>query len=101
MPSGAVYIDPRDIIDPSAAGNIMTGKGVDAEGKTVTIVEKRAKEELVEALENKRDVNFMYKIVSNSVIMKFPVTLRKDVNIEKDDVKFGFNLTIDSKISST
>ena len=101
MPSGTVYIEPKDIIDPSAQGNLVTGKGVDAEGKTVAIVEKRAKEELVEALENKRDVNFMYKIVSNSVIMKFPVTLRKEVNIDKDDVKFGFNLTIDSKISST
>jgi hypothetical protein len=43
----------------------------------------------------------MYKLVSNSNIMKFPVTLREAFNIEKDEVKFGFNLHIESKRSAT
>jgi len=43
----------------------------------------------------------MYKIVSNNVIMKFQVTLNVGFDIEKDDVKFGFNLHIEQKRSST
>ena len=43
----------------------------------------------------------MYKIVSNSTILKFQVTLREGFNFEKDDVKFGFNLHIESKRSAT
>lgn len=37
----------------------------------------------------------MYKIVSNNVIMKFQITLNNGFDIEKDDVKFGFNLHIE------
>lgn len=43
----------------------------------------------------------MYKVVSNSAILKFPVTLRKGFNVEKDDLKFGFDLQLEAKISST
>jgi hypothetical protein len=43
----------------------------------------------------------MYKIVSNNVIMKFQVTLNVGFDIEKDDVKFGFNLHIEQKRTST
>ena len=43
----------------------------------------------------------MYKIVSNNVIMKFQVTLNLGFDIEKDDVKFGFNLHIEQKRTST
>jgi hypothetical protein len=43
----------------------------------------------------------MYKIVSNNVIMKFQVTLNMGFDIEKDDVKFGFNLHIEQKRTAT
>jgi hypothetical protein len=43
----------------------------------------------------------MYKIVSNNVIMKFQVTLNVGFDIEKDDVKFGFNLHIEQKRTAT
>jgi len=43
----------------------------------------------------------MYKIVSNNVIMKFQVTLNVGFDIDKDDVKFGFNLHIEQKRTST
>jgi hypothetical protein len=43
----------------------------------------------------------MYKIVSNNVIMKLQVTLNVGFDIEKDDVKFGFNLHIEQKRTST
>jgi len=43
----------------------------------------------------------MYKIVSNNVIIKFQVTLNVGFDIEKDDVKFGFNLHIEQKRTST
>ena len=33
--------------------------------------------------------------------MKFPVTLRKDFNVEKDDMKFGFYMHVEYKISSS
>lgn len=33
--------------------------------------------------------------------MKFMVNLRKGFDIEKDEVKFGFNIHIDSKRSNT
>ena len=63
--------------------------------------EKRSKEELLEVLTDKSDLGYMYKIVSNSTILKFQVTLREGFNVEKDDVKFGFNLHIESKRSAT
>jgi hypothetical protein len=43
----------------------------------------------------------MYKIVSNNVIMKLQVTLNVGFDIEKDDVKFGFNLHIEQKRTAT
>lgn len=46
------------------------------------------------------DVRFLYKIVSNNIIMKLMVSIKPDFNIEKDDVKFGFNLHMHSKRSS-
>ena len=50
---------------------------------------------------DKADIGYMYKIVSNSNILKFPVTLRENFNVEKDEVKFGFNLHIESRRSAT
>ena len=52
-------------------------------------------------LADKADIGYMYKIVSNSNILKFPVTLRENFNVEKDEVKFGFNLHIESRRSAT
>lgn len=52
-------------------------------------------------LVDKADIGYMYKIVSNSNILKFPVTLRESFNVEKDEVKFGFNLHIESRRSAT
>ena len=43
----------------------------------------------------------MHKIVSNSAIMKFPVTLRKGFNVDLDELKFGFYMHVESKRSST
>jgi len=44
---------------------------------------------------------FLYKIVANNTIMKFNVVLNKGFDIEKDEVKFGFNIFIDNKRSNT
>lgn len=44
---------------------------------------------------------FIHKIVQNNIIMRFPVTLRKDFNVEKDEVKFGFYLHMESNDIST
>ena len=43
-------------------------------------------------LTEKADVRYLYKIVSNNIIIKFMVSIKPDFNIERDDVKFGFNL---------
>lgn len=91
MPLGEVLIEPKDIIDPAAQGNLITGNAE----------EKRSKEELEAVLSDKKDFNFMYKIVSNNVIMKFPVILKKDFDIDNEEVKFGFYLNYEMKISST
>lgn len=48
-----------------------------------------------------RDVKFCYKIVSNNIIMKLMVSIKPDFNIERDDVKFGFNLHMHSERSSS
>ena len=91
LPAGQVLIDAKDIIDPAAQGNLITGNAE----------EKRSKEELLEAITESKDFNFMYKIVSNNVIMKFPVTLKSGFNVDKDEVKFGFYLHISQKRSAT
>lgn len=91
LPAGQVLIDAKDIIDPAAQGNLITGNAE----------EKRSKEELLEIITEPKDFNFMYKIVSNNVIMKFPVTLKPGFNVEKDELKFGFYLHIQQKRSAT
>lgn len=53
------------------------------------------------AITTPADFNFMYKIVANNVIMKFPVTLKTGFDIEKDEVKFGFYLTYEMKVSES
>lgn len=63
--------------------------------------EKRSKEELTAAITKPADFSFMYKIVANNVIMKFPVTLKTGFDIDKDEVKFGFYLTYEMKVSET
>jgi hypothetical protein len=91
LPQGQIFIEAKDVIDPAGGGNLVTGNAE----------EKRTKEELLEVLTDKSDLDYMYKIVSNSTILKFQVTLREGFNVEKDDVKFGFNLHIESKRSAT
>jgi hypothetical protein len=44
----------------------------------------------MEYISNPADIDFMYKVVANNVIMKFPVYLKQGFNVEKDEVKFGF-----------
>ena len=39
----------------------------------------------------------MYKLVANNAILKFPVILRKGFQLEKDELRFGFNLKIEIK----
>ena len=92
LPKGFIYIDPKDIVDRGAQGNVLANANLD---------EKRTKEELAPYVEASEDISFMYKIVANNTIMKFAVTLREGFDIEKDEVKFGFNLHIDSKRSAT
>ena len=91
LPLGQIHIEAKDVIDPAGGGNLVTGQAE----------EKRSKEELLEVLDDKADLGFMYKIVSNSNILKFPVTLKEGFNVEKDEVKFGFNLHIESRRSAT
>lgn len=91
----------KDAIDPAGGGNLITGNAE----------EKRSKEELLEVLTENADLPYMYKIVGNSNILKFPVTLKDCFDNEsfenekqeqfKDEVKFGFNLHIESKRSAT
>jgi hypothetical protein len=63
--------------------------------------EKRTKEELLPYAESKDDLGFLYKIVANNTIMKFNVVLNKGFDIDKDEVKFGFNINIENKRSTT
>ena len=91
LPEGEIFIEPKDVIDPAAMSNLANPAAA----------EKRSKEELMESCGNQRDVGFMYKVVGNHAILKFPVTVRKGYNVEKDELKFGFNLQLESKISST
>lgn len=91
LPEGKLFIDPKDVIDPAAMNNLANPN----------VAEKRTKEELAESVELSKDVSFMYKVTGNSAIMKFPVTLRKGFNVEKDDLRFGFLLQMEAKISST
>jgi len=43
----------------------------------------------------------MYKIVANNTIMKFSINLSENFDIEKDEVKFGFNMHIENKRTTT
>lgn len=92
LPSGFIYVDPKDIIDKGAQGNVLANANLD---------EKRKPEELAPYADNKEDLPFMYKIVANNTIMKFNVVLKPGFDIDKDEVKFGFNIHIDSKRSAT
>jgi len=62
-------------------------------------VDKRSKEELLEYVASSEDIGFMYKVVSNNAILKFPLTIGENFNVEKDDVKFAFNIVLMQKKS--
>ena len=53
-----------------------------------------------EHLSEKADIKFLYKIVSNNIIIKINVSISPEFIIEKDDVKFGFNLHLIKENSS-
>lgn len=85
LPRGSVSIDKKDLIDPAGGGNLISANAE----------EKRSKEDLLAILSDPKDLPFAYKIVSNSVIMKFSVNLRKGFDETKDEVKFGFYIHLD------
>ena len=91
LPKGTVTVDKKDLIDPSGGGNLISANAE----------EKRSKEDLLAILSDPSDLPFAYKIVSNSVIMKFQINLRRGFDVNKDEVKFGFYLHLDQMISST
>lgn len=90
LPEANVIVEEKDIIDPAAQGNLITGNAE----------EKRTKEELLEACTDPKDIDFLYKIVANNLILKFPVMLNPGFDIEKDEVKFGFNMHYELKINA-
>lgn len=92
LPGDFLYIDAKDILEKGAQGNVLANQNID---------EKRTKEDLLPYCESNDDVRFLHKIVANNTIMKFSVTLKAGFDIEKDEVKFGFNIHIDSKRSNT
>ena len=51
----------------------------------------------MKVISDSRDIRFMYKLVANNAIMKFPVILKKGFQLEKDDLRFGFNLKVEIK----
>ena len=63
LPQDKIMLDLKNPIDKNAEGTLISENAVD----------KRSKEELMEYCTNKDDVKFMYKIVSNNAVMKFPV----------------------------
>lgn len=72
LPKGKITIDLKDAIDPAGGGNLITGNAE----------EKRSEKELLEVLSENGDLPFMYKIVGNSNILKFPVTLKDSFDID-------------------
>ena len=51
----------------------------------------------MKVISDSRDIRFMYKLVANNAIMKFPVVLKKGFQLEKDDLRLGFNLKVEIK----
>lgn len=92
MMKGKLELHAKDAIDPSAQGNQLV-----TEAK-----EKRTAEEFAEHLSETQDTKYIYKIVSNNAIIKFKVSIKKEVkfNFDSDEVKFGFNLHVESKRGS-
>lgn len=41
----------------------------------------------------------MYKVIANNCIMKFGVSLKQSFDVEKDEVKFAFNILLQQKRS--
>jgi len=56
---------------------------------------------LLQYIGDAEDLPFMYKIVANNTIMKFSINLSENFDIEKDEVKFGFNMHIENKRTTT
>jgi hypothetical protein len=77
-------IKAKDEEDPTAQGNLLV---TDAK-------ELRTPEEMAPHCNERNDIKFCYKIVSNNVIMKFPVCVNQEYNVEQDDSKFGFMIEV-------
>mmetsp|Transcript_19367 Transcript_19367/g.29702 ORF Transcript_19367/g.29702 Transcript_19367/m.29702 type:complete len:235 (-) Transcript_19367:194-898(-) len=91
LPMNSVFIAQKDSTTQSGEGTLLSGNAE----------EKRSKEEMLPFVVDPNDIGFFYKIVSNSNIMKFSVTTLPSYNLEKDELKFGFNLVIKTKRSSS
>ena len=77
-------IKAKDEEDPTAQGNLLVS---DAK-------ELRSAEEMAPHCSENKDLRFCYKIVANNIIMKFPVCVSQDFNIEQDESKFGFIIEV-------
>ena len=75
------------MLDPTAQGNQLVSEAQ----------EYRSAEEFQPFLSERDDAGYLYKIVSNNVIVKFPVVLRAGIDLDKDEVKFGFVLEVTSQ----
>jgi len=84
LPLGKISLDLKNAIHKDSQGTVIAE----------TATDKRSREELMEHCSEPGDVAYMYKIVANNCIMKFPVTPRKNFNVETDEVKFAFNLVL-------
>ena len=51
----------------------------------------------MKVISDSRDIKYMYKLVANNAILKFPIFLKKGFQLEKDELRFGFNLKVEIK----
>lgn len=51
----------------------------------------------MEYVKDKEDVEFMYKVIANNIIMKFPFSINPDFDLEKDEVKLAFKMVMEQK----
>lgn len=80
-------LDRKLATDKKASGTVLQEE----------VKEKRSKEEMIEFVKEESDLNFFYKVIQNNAIMKFPVYLGPNFNLENDEVKFAFNMILVQK----
>lgn len=52
---------------------------------------------MAEFVKEESDLNFFYKVIQNNAILKFPVYLNRNFNLDNDEVKFAFNIVLVQK----